>query len=843
MSCRRVFSALAVGFLLVAVPLSAQDRSWIETGEPVEGWEYVDEDIRDFMEAWTVPGAAMAVTFEGRLLFSRGYTWDVSGVDPIEPTSLFRIASMSKPITSVAIHQLIERGLLSYDTRVVDILDLQPPPGQVADSRLELVTVDHLLYHVGGWDRDTTFDPMFIDQQIAEALGVDLPISKADIATYMTGRSLQFQPGSRYVYSNYGYCLLGMIIEEITGCDYSEWVVENVFQPLGIGRARRGHTVEADRFPGEVVYHGTNGEDPYHWNVENMDAHGGWVLSAPDFARFMAELFDDPGNSPLLSRQSIEAMVEVSPTTADANYARGWFVLQDGDQMVYGHSGSLPGTLTNANWTSDGMAAVALINTRKYTADLELGNPPVIPGHDLFESVGITDVPLGAAMSESWIPVVASGSGSGGSVWRSDVGLLNRSLLTNQVKVRLETQDVVVDQDLDLAPGQHLVLEDVVSQAGLSGSGSLRLLSSEPLTVTSRSYAVSDEGTFGQSLGGVTGPGGLVTGDSAVVMHLREDDVARSNIGILNAGRRRAKVEVILFDGQGTEVANFSRKVEQGQTRQINRPFEGVAGRTDIDVGYAVVTVLEGEEVVVYASVVDKGTNDPTTIPMKTGAGAMRAFVPAAARSDGAAGSVWRTDLGLLNPGAEDTQTSVIFHASTGVNFILDLGLAAGEHQVLDDVVGRLGADGSGFLEVVADSPVMVSSRTYNHGGGGTFGQYLDGVDAFGSLSAGRKGWLPQLQQNEQFRTNIGILNSGEIQAKVRLHLHDADGTLLSTTQRNVPSEGRLQFQEPFDRFADRTDISSGYAVIECVVGDGVTGYASVVDNRTNDPMTVPMAR
>ena len=79
---------------------------------------------------------------------------------------------------------------------MVDVLDLQPPPGRTADPWLDEVTVDHLLYHTGGWDRDQTFDPMFLDELIAASLGVDRPISKDDIATYMTGQPMQFEPGA-----------------------------------------------------------------------------------------------------------------------------------------------------------------------------------------------------------------------------------------------------------------------------------------------------------------------------------------------------------------------------------------------------------------------------------------------------------------------------------------------------------------------------------------------------------------------------------------------------------------------------------------------------------------------
>jgi CubicO group peptidase (beta-lactamase class C family) len=835
------FATVLIVLSLITLPAVAQQRVWTETGEPVAGWEFVDAGVRDYFQTWAVPGGSLALAVQGRLVFSRGYTWDLPDAEVVQPDSLFRIASASKPITSVAIHQLIERGLLSYDTRVVDVLDLQPPPGRQSDPRLADVTVDHLLYHTGGWDRDESFDPMFMDVVIAASLGVDLPISKHDIATYMTGQPLQFDPGSRYAYSNYGYCLLGLIIEEITGRDYSEWVGENVFQPIGIGRPRRGHAAIYERVPGEVRYYGSGGEDPYRWNIENMDAHGGWIVAAPDYVRFLSALFDDFDASPLLRRQSIQNMVRVNHATNEF-YGRGWDVFEEHGQMVYSHSGSLPGTLTQTRWTS-GIAFAAFINTRKNMADLELQYPTVIPQHDLFASVGILDAPLGAALAESWIPVVANGSGSGGSLWRSDLGLLNRSALTNEVKIRIEMPGLAVDREIELDPGRQLIIDDVVSDLGVSGSGSLRVFSFEPLTIASRTYNVSGAGTFGQFLGGVSGPGGLGNGDTAVLMHLREDAAARSNIGILNAGRREARVRVVLYDGAGSEVARASRTIPPRQIQQLNRPFEAIAGRTDIAVGYAVVTVLDGEEVVVYGSVVDAGTNDPTTIPMKTGAGSTTLHVAAAAHGEGTAGSVWRTDLGLLNPGTATTEAAVIFHPSDGPDATMNLSLAAGEHVLLDDVVGRLGGEGSGSLEVSATQPVLASSRTYNQSPEGTFGQYLDGVGVEETVAADTRVWLPQLQQNDAFRTNIGLHNTGTGEARVRVNLNDGDGSLLATAQRSVAAGGRVQLQEPFDRIAGRTDIDSGYAVVEILAGSGVTAYASVVDNRTNDPTTIPMVR
>ncbi len=455
-----LFAAVVIVMILAVLPAAAQQRMWSITGEEVSGWEFVDDAVQNYLQTWAVPGAALSLAAEGDLVYSRGFTWDTADAEVVQPHSLFRIASASKPITSVAIHQLIERGLLSYDTRVVDVLDLQPMPGHEPDPRLDQITVDDLLYHTGGWDRDQTFDPMFMDGLIAATLGVDQPISKYDIATYMTGQPLQFEPGSRYAYSNYGYCLLGMIIEAVTGRDYSEWVAENVFQPIGVGRPRRGHTAIHERVPGEVRYFGANGEDPYRWNIENMDAHGGWIVSAPDYVRFLSALFDDFDASPLLSRQSIENMVRVNSATSQY-YGRGWSVSQEAGGWVYGHQGSLPGVLTTTRWNSPGIAMAAFINTRKEMADFDIGSPTTIPNHDFFESLGIVAEPVGAAPAESWIPVVASGTGAGDSLWRSDVALLNRSPLTNRVRMRVEMPGLAVDHELELAKDAHFVLDDI----------------------------------------------------------------------------------------------------------------------------------------------------------------------------------------------------------------------------------------------------------------------------------------------------------------------------------------------------------------------------------------------
>src|SRR5262249_47998282 len=156
-----------------------------------------------------VPGAALAVVRHGRLVYARGFGYaDQEKHRPVQPQSLFRIASISKPFTATAIMQLIERGKLRLDDRVVDILH-RDPRYHIHDNRpfWKKVTVRQLLQHTGGWDRQQSFDPQFRSVLIAKEEHVAPPAMPAQIIQYMLDRPLDFEPGTRSAYSNFGYCL------------------------------------------------------------------------------------------------------------------------------------------------------------------------------------------------------------------------------------------------------------------------------------------------------------------------------------------------------------------------------------------------------------------------------------------------------------------------------------------------------------------------------------------------------------------------------------------------------------------------------------------------------------
>lgn len=343
--------------------------------------------LADFFARHEIPGAAVAITNQGRLAYAAGFgRADRERQDVVTPTSLFRIASVSKPITAVAVVQLAERGRLSLDDRVFDILQIEPHlTGEGAfDERHRRITVRQLLQHRGGWDRNQSFDPMFQSVRFAALLQVPPPAAPEHIVRIMLGRKLDFDPGERYAYSNFGYCLLGRLIETVSGLPYERYVQEQVLAPLGIRAMRLGKSRLEQRYvPDEVQYYdpqqgpsvfacdlGQSVPRPYgSFYLEAMDAHGGWLASAVDLARF-AVAFDDPDRCPILCRASIEQMHD-RPIGDDGDsqpvyYSLGWQnrVLDDGNRVNHWHNGSVPGTTTIMIRRHDGRNMVALLNTR-----------------------------------------------------------------------------------------------------------------------------------------------------------------------------------------------------------------------------------------------------------------------------------------------------------------------------------------------------------------------------------------------------------------------------------------------------------------------------------------------
>ncbi|MCY7358481.1 MAG: serine hydrolase [Rudanella sp.] len=325
----------------------------------------VDQAVGNFMAKYGVQGVSIALVKDDRLVYVKGYGLaDKATNTKTRPDHLFRLASISKSITSVAIFKLIEEGKLSLDAKVFGknaLLGLDYGT-QPYGKNVELITVHNLLQHTaGGWNNQQN-DPMFFPTWIEYSQG-EL------VSTVLNSRPLITTPGSVYDYSNFGYLVLGRIVEKVSGKTYRNYVRETILNPAGISTMDIAGDTEAERIPNEVTYYDA-GFSPYAMKVRRMDAHGGWAASATDLARLLVRVNGFSGKPDLLKATSISQMT--APSSANTNYGCGWQVNTSNN---WWHTGSLPGTSTIWVRTSTGFGWVVLVNQRSddtnYFKDLD----------------------------------------------------------------------------------------------------------------------------------------------------------------------------------------------------------------------------------------------------------------------------------------------------------------------------------------------------------------------------------------------------------------------------------------------------------------------------------------
>jgi CubicO group peptidase (beta-lactamase class C family) len=314
---------------------------------------------RAFMQNYDVPALSFAVGYGGAIVHRDAFGLaDREANEAVTPAHLFRIASVSKMLTSAAIFGLMEQGRIKLSDRIFGAGSIlgtdyaQPPYNPGVDQ----ITLEHLLTHTGGgWGNDQ-HDPMFMFPAM----------SQSQLITWtLKNRPLDHPPGQHYAYSNFGYCVAGRVIEKVTGQPYADHVRAAVLSRCGVtDMSIAGNTLE-QRARGEVRYYG-QGEDPYGMNVARMDAHGGWIARPADLVQFAMHVdgFARPPN--LLKPQTIQTMATGS--TANPGYAKGWAVNKSDN---WWHTGSLPGTTTIVVRTHGGFCWAAFANGRRQNSQID----------------------------------------------------------------------------------------------------------------------------------------------------------------------------------------------------------------------------------------------------------------------------------------------------------------------------------------------------------------------------------------------------------------------------------------------------------------------------------------
>ena len=392
---KRRHSAMWIQDPEAAVQLTRPEVDLPESGQVGQDLKPLNELMRRTLRENNIPGATVAVTYRGELLFARGFGYsDVDAMTTMPAATNMRIASVSKPITAVATLLLVEDGKLKLDEKVLDLLAKHPSysfdteVSIKSDPRWSTISVQQLLHHSAGWDREKSKDTVFQLVTVTQQLGLKKLARNDDILQYQLRQPLDFEPGSQYAYSNVGYCLLGRIIEAVSGQTYDEFVRERILSVAGMTQTRLGKTRLSDRAPDESRYYtqkisqapavwelatekkGTTFEmvAPTYgqWDLEVMDSFGGWTSTAEDLVRFIDAI--DSEKSPLLTEESRKLMLDppsfTDRPTAAVWYGLGWNVrdVDDTGRKNYWHTGSFAGTSSLLVRRFDGYSWAVIFN-------------------------------------------------------------------------------------------------------------------------------------------------------------------------------------------------------------------------------------------------------------------------------------------------------------------------------------------------------------------------------------------------------------------------------------------------------------------------------------------------
>jgi CubicO group peptidase (beta-lactamase class C family) len=369
-------------------------RAWPDpTGPFIPELARLDMSMMNLMLSNSVPGGSLAVVKDGRLVLARGYGFaEVGSSQRYYPDSLCRAASLSKTITAAAAMKLVEKGKLHLDTPVYPELSiyLRNYPGAQFDPRWTNVTVRRLLNHSGGWNRLIArdplgvigFDPVSWPNQIRTDLNLLEHPDSRDLVTWMLGKPMQFTPGTRFEYSNFGYSVVELLMNRLSDEGGYESTAKSILAEAGITRMQMALDTRSGRRAGEVVYYlhpsitpewarewveprPFNFDLPYAWPMSLAFAPAGWLVSAIDFARFIAAIDGTSSYPDVLSAESVATMVArptAAATTADGFFGLGWDSVSPSSGVWY-KAGSDVGWRSGALKYKNGVIAVFTLNT------------------------------------------------------------------------------------------------------------------------------------------------------------------------------------------------------------------------------------------------------------------------------------------------------------------------------------------------------------------------------------------------------------------------------------------------------------------------------------------------
>ena len=297
----------------------------------------IDDAAQTILAGSGIRGMSAAVVDGTRLVYAAGYTLAEPGYPVVLPTTMFRLASVSKTVTALAIQQLIANRTIHLNDTLQSILQLLPPPGRSIDPGFAALTFQEVLeFHSGLAGGNPA------DADVQAAFGIGLPVTGWEVASLAASNPLA-DPTKEMAYSNLAYFLLGLVVSKAQQLPFIDAIRQTIFDPLGIKRIRLASPLLATTYPDEARYHRlalflSGGEQraglllrnsvmtndqplvPFVYgdrNLWNEDASGGLSITTVDFARLLAAL--NAWDNPIISRNSLSSMLKLAADNYSAH--------------------------------------------------------------------------------------------------------------------------------------------------------------------------------------------------------------------------------------------------------------------------------------------------------------------------------------------------------------------------------------------------------------------------------------------------------------------------------------------------------------------------------------------
>jgi hypothetical protein len=513
--------------------------------------------------------------------------------------------------------------------------------------------------------------------------------------------------------------------------------------------------------------------------------------------------------------------------------------------------------------TSD--SSLVAVHTAVHTsavADLGFGSP-----HELEEASGIPNRVIeflntlltGGTQNPSyatWIlPSSARAVGLGGSFYTTDLTVANEGLGDATVMLKFLGNNVDgrsgPEKTFSLSAGKSITYHDVLNSAfGLtSGFGAILVTSSAgSLTVQGQTATPGSGGTFGQSVAAATFDELISPGLPQSISAIREDNSFRTNLIIANAQESPIDVDVTLISDSGAVLATMRYNLPPLGMTQITRIVRDLGVSVNLsDARIQLSSPTVAGAFTAYASVIDNVTNDPRTLlPKSATLGIPTWILPSSARSAGAGGAFYTTDLTISNTGLADANFTLKFLGNNidgrqgpEKSFLLGAGKTVTYQDVLGSVFGL--SSGFGAIRVTSSNPALtVVGQTSTPGAGGTFGQSVLAADAIDTIITGLPRSIIGIREDGSFRTNLILANATETSLDVDVSLISDSRTTLATKRYTLPPLGMTQIGRLVRDLGVSGDISGSRILLSTPTAKGAfAAYASMIDNVTSDPRTL----